>query len=221
MAKTVTHPYIPSGGMIVKTFAQLRKMFPQKLDAETLRKLSIALGNESQVITVIRFLGFIDEHGAKTKDANSVFLKHDETQFAKALEIVVRKAYEALFDTLGNQAWTTERSTLIGFFRVNDETSELVATRQAIAFETLSSLSGHGEAVKPRASKGTSANTGSAKKKSKSDKQGDSKKLTDSTPGGSRDLGLSVRIEVNLPAQGDQETYDRIFKSIRENLLNG
>jgi hypothetical protein len=30
-----------------------------------------------------------------------------------------------------------------------------------------------------------------------------------------------VRIEINLPADGDQETYDRIFKSIRENLLNG
>jgi hypothetical protein len=34
-------------------------------------------------------------------------------------------------------------------------------------------------------------------------------------------VGLTVRIEINLPADGDQDTYDRIFKSIRENLLNG
>jgi len=33
-------------------------------------------------------------------------------------------------------------------------------------------------------------------------------------------VGLTVRIEVNLPADGDQDTYDKIFKSIRENLLN-
>ena len=33
-------------------------------------------------------------------------------------------------------------------------------------------------------------------------------------------FGLTVRIEINLPASGDQETYDRIFKSIRDNLLN-
>jgi hypothetical protein len=33
-------------------------------------------------------------------------------------------------------------------------------------------------------------------------------------------VALTVRIEINLPASGDQETYDRIFKSIRENLLN-
>ena len=36
-----------------------------------------------------------------------------------------------------------------------------------------------------------------------------------------KDVGLTVRIEINLPAVADQETYDRIFKSIRENLLNG
>ena len=35
-----------------------------------------------------------------------------------------------------------------------------------------------------------------------------------------RDVGLTVRIEVNLPPAADQETYDRIFKSIRANLLN-
>jgi hypothetical protein len=27
-------------------------------------------------------------------------------------------------------------------------------------------------------------------------------------------FGLTVRIEINLPATGDQETYDKIFKSI-------
>jgi len=35
-----------------------------------------------------------------------------------------------------------------------------------------------------------------------------------------RDIGLTVRIEVNLLPAGDQDTYDRIFRSIRENLLN-
>lgn len=35
-----------------------------------------------------------------------------------------------------------------------------------------------------------------------------------------RDFGLTVRVEVNLPPAADQETYDRIFRSIRENLLN-
>jgi hypothetical protein len=34
-------------------------------------------------------------------------------------------------------------------------------------------------------------------------------------------FGLTVRIEVNLPAEGEQQTYDRIFRSIRKNLIDG
>lgn len=37
---------------------------------------------------------------------------------------------------------------------------------------------------------------------------------------GRRDMALTVRIEINLPAGGSQETYDNIFKSIRANLIN-
>ena len=33
-------------------------------------------------------------------------------------------------------------------------------------------------------------------------------------------VGLTVRIEVNLPADGDEEVYDRIFRSIRKNLID-
>ena len=35
---------------------------------------------------------------------------------------------------------------------------------------------------------------------------------------GRKDMALTVRIEINLPANGSKETYDNIFKSIRANL---
>ena len=37
---------------------------------------------------------------------------------------------------------------------------------------------------------------------------------------GRRDMALTVRIEINLPAGGSKETYDNIFKSIRANLID-
>lgn len=37
---------------------------------------------------------------------------------------------------------------------------------------------------------------------------------------GRKDMALTVRIEINLPANGSKETYDNIFKSIRANLIN-
>lgn len=36
-----------------------------------------------------------------------------------------------------------------------------------------------------------------------------------------KDFGLTVRVEINLPTAEDQAVYDRIFRSIRENLLHG
>ena len=40
------------------------------------------------------------------------------------------------------------------------------------------------------------------------------------TKGGRKEMALTVRIEVNLPANGSKETYDNIFKSIRANLID-
>lgn len=45
--------------------------------------------------------------------------------------------------------------------------------------------------------------------------------LTEASISSADKVGLTVRIEINLPAVDDQDTYDKIFKSIRENLLNG
>lgn len=225
MAKTTSaHPYIPSSGMIVQTFSQLRKMFPSKVDAETLRKLSLAPKNESMVINVLRFLGFIDEECKKTSLAGTVFSKHQDETFAAELEKVVSGAYSELFETMGSDTWAADRSSLIGFFRVHDETSEITATRQAIAFETLASLSGHGESVQPKASKpkvvvkATPAKKLSAMQTPTPSPEVPMNNGSNNIGGG---VGLTVRIEINLPAQGDQETYDRIFQSIKQNLLNG
>jgi len=33
-------------------------------------------------------------------------------------------------------------------------------------------------------------------------------------------VGLTVRIELNLPATTDQKVYDGIFKSIRQHLID-
>lgn len=232
MAKTANaHPYIPSSGMIVQTFTQLRKMFPAKVDAETLRKLSLAPKNESMVINVLRFLGFIDDECKKTALAGTVFNKHQDDAFAAELEKVVSAAYGELFQTMGEAAWAADRSTLIGFFRVHDETSEITATRQAIAFETLASLSGHGQSVQPKVAKPKTAVKPAPVKKSAASPKSPSAievPVTQSAAGvapittvNGNGVGLTVRIEINLPAQGDQETYDRIFQSIKQNLLSG
>jgi hypothetical protein len=230
MAKPGIHPYIPSPGNLVQIFTQFRKAMPAKVDASTLKRLALAPGNESMALNVLRFLGFVDAESNRTQPGKDVFLQHDDAKFAKALEGHVKTAYKELFDLRGDDAWTVDRDTLIGFFRATDETSGITASRQAIAFETLAALSGHGDlAARRTAAPVSTKKPVPAAKNAKAERAG---KITDPSPvvgksppakgaNGETDVALTVRIEVNLPAQGDQETYDRIFKSIRANLLNG
>jgi len=121
---------------------------------------------------------------------------------------------------------------LISFFRNSDHTSAIVGQRQTSTFQALAILSGKLESGVARSAPVKAAQLKTIKKASPKTKQKqESNVKADPTPpassapaatfnGNGADVGLTVRIEINLPAAGDQETYDRIFKSIRENLLN-
>ena len=214
------HPYA-SPGAVTAAVNQFRKAFPASVGADTLRKLSIAPQNESYVINVLRFIGAIDEEGAKTSKATAAFNQHDAATFQEAFGDMVKDAYAALFDLHQDTAWELPLDDLIVFFRNNDQTSDIVGRRQASTFQALAGLAGHGEAPAPSKTKPRDPKA----KKEKPVKQSEVAPAPVLTlaPGGNsgqRDIGLTVRIEVNLPASADQETYDKIFRSIRENLLN-
>jgi hypothetical protein len=223
------HPYMGSKGPIIQLFTHLRNSFPATLDAATLKKLAIGPNNEGVLLNVLRFVGIIDENGKKTVEATKAFTLHNDAAFQDALSALVKSSYSELFELYGEKAWTLDSNSLITFFRQHDQTSAITGKRQAVTFEALSSLCGHGETpgvrgkaksksdVKPKASKAEKVPlTNRPIEKQKSE-------VVVGNPGGAREnnVGLTVRIEVNLPSDGDQETYDRIFKSIRENLLNG
>lgn len=221
------HPYVSGSGPIFQIVAQLRKSFPAGgITADTLKKLGLAPNNESYVINTLRFVGVIDDEGKKTKEAGNVFSHHDDAAFQKALSPMVKKAYSDLFSLHGDAAWKLDIDSLIQYFRSTDDTSAIVGRRQATTFQALSALSGYADvpAVKqPTGKKGETKTEG--KKTAKAQKKTTPNLPSDnsqSSPGSNNyGVGLTVRVEINLPADGDQDTYDRIFKSIRENLING
>lgn len=233
------HPYTSGAGGLFAAVAQLRKSFPPKVTAETFRKLGIAPNNETYIVNILRFLKIIDAEGNKIPKAASVLVQHDETQFQAGFSELVESAYSALFELHGADAWSAQTDKLISFFRSSDHTSDIVGRRQANTFQTLAAISGKVEgqpaktsAAKPKKAESTTAKKQSAKSSSKSNTPQNSSEAANQpsgvtinsqgTGGGNTsDMALTVRIEINLPAGGDKETYDNIFKSIRENLLNG
>lgn len=225
------HPYVSGSGPLFQIIAQLRKSFPPAgVTADTLKKLGLAPNNESYVINILRFIGVIDAEGKKTETAGKVFNQHGDDAFAKEFSGLVKKAYSDLFSLHGDNAWTLEQDALIQYFRSTDDTSAIVGRRQATTFQALSALSGHAElpAIKPGPTKKPPTDRKKVVQTKKAKDEAPPKVQVSAAAGGgepaskgSKEFGLTVRIEINLPAAGDQDTYDRIFKSIRENLIDG
>jgi hypothetical protein len=221
-----SHPYISGAGNITQMVGFLRKNFPPTVSADTVRKLGLASKNESYVINVLQFLGLIDEDGKRTDAGHKVMTTHIEGDFQKAFAGLIRDAYTDLFAIRGEEAWAMNRDDLIGYFRSADKTSEIIGSRQAGVFMALSELAGHETQASPGNSKPKAASSGGIKKPTKK-----STKVVETPPPTAKsesppppvkskgDMAFTVRIEINLPAEGSAETYDKIFKSIKANLF--
>jgi hypothetical protein len=213
------HPYSPGPGGIREAIIQFRNSFPTTVNAETLRSLAIAPKNESYVINTLRFIGAIDKDGKQVEKAASVFFQSGP-DFEKGFEELIKTAYADLFAMHKDNTWGLPTEKLIAFFRSKDKTTGLVGKLQAATFQLLAGFAGHGTAPEPAMPNTPKAKVPKAKPEKRILQTGNGEPNSE-RGGGQRDVGLTVRIEVNLPPSGDQETYDKIFRSIRENLLNG
>lgn len=223
------HPYISSPQAVVKCIEKFCNALPNTINATTLKKLSLAPNNETYLINILRFLKLVDDKGNPTEGAKKVFSTHPADIFKKEFAKVVKEAYADLFGLHAEKTWALNKDDLVTYFRSNDQTSSAVAQRQARTFKALSFLSGNTEPNDSvaRAGKKSAASSGRVAKKDSRDKGKGMNKTSATTeekksgdaPVGS--FGLTVRIEINLPVSDDKKTYDNIFKSIKENLLNG
>lgn len=224
----MAYPYVPSAGPLLKTLEHFRrKRVPDEINAEVLKKLGLAPKNESYVLNVLRFLGVIDAGDRADEEKSKIFVQHKEEAFASAFEELVQDAYQELFRLHGSEAWSLERQELVHFFRTSDSSSDVVGKRQAGTFIALAGLAGHGDVPQIRQRVDSPERAGRLGKKKAESKDTSKKGSALEKPEDADDgtlpsrFGLTVRVEVNLPAEGNQETYDRIFRSIRKNLIDG
>jgi hypothetical protein len=223
------HPYISSQTALVQVLDHLRRSFPATLNSDTLKKLGYAPGNESYTMSIAKYLKLVDENGTRQEEAHKIFTRHNDEEFRGGFSDLLRTAYWDLFELHHEAAWRLRDAPLITFFRQSDQSTELVGSRQASTFRTLAQYAGqlpNQESQKPEQNASVKRPPAKARvpKIVESGERGNGKisplRVEGQTGGRTRgDVGLTVRIEVNLPSGGDQETYDNIFRSIRENLL--
>ena len=201
---------------------RLRSNFPSSVTSQTVRQHGLAKNNESAVINALQFIGVIDDQGKPVEENKAVFLLTKDEEFQEAFSKLIKNSYSKLFDIHGDSAWTLDEADLLSFFRPTDNTSDLIGRRQSRVFQMFAALSGKIESSATRTRKKTVSSEKSSKSKatktSSSTKAGTSLKDDSNSP--FDHLGMSIKIEVNLPSDASKETYDHIFKSIRENLIN-
>lgn len=218
------HPYISGPGSVTQMIGHLRKNFPTSVTSETVKKFAIAPNNESYVINALQFLGVLDDDGKRTKEAHDVFVLGD-TEFPSAFGKMVQKAYHDIFDLRGEDAWTLSRPDLVSYFRTTDKTSEVIGGRQAGLFQAFRTLAGYAQSnqASTKTAKTAKPKTQKAKPKAPTTTAKPSHVIEmheKDTSANRREMAMTVRIEIALPSNGTKETYDAIFKSIRENLID-
>jgi hypothetical protein len=209
----------------------LRKTFPPSVSSETVKKFSLAPNNESYVINALQFIGVLDGEGKRTKVGHDVFVLGDDA-FQTEFEKLIKEAYKDLFEIRSDDAWTLGRQELVSYFRTTDKTSEVIGGRQAGLFQAFRTLAGHAQAGETNPKNGVSKpkqmkqRAAPAKRVKAAEvvidtgSSADTHNIKQSSRDGRREMAMTVRIEINLPAGGTQETYDAIFKSIRANLID-
>jgi len=218
----VKFPYATTVHGLTAALRQLRSAFPTKVNADTLKKWNVAVKNESSIVQTLRFLNLINDEGDKNAEAAKAFLQTDG-EFEAAFSEIVKKAYSDLFETFGDEAWKVDKNKLIGYFRTSDDTSARVGEQQTATFLALAEFAGHGAAptASSNGARRARATTTRAPRATKS-AVGAPRVTPASVPPAvsSGPLPLSLRIELNLPVTDDQSVYDKIFRSIRENLIH-
>jgi len=200
----------------------LRNKFPQGgVSADTLERLGIASSDGRLLINVLKFVNIIDDGGDKTEDSGIVFSKHKTEDFQKSFEPLVKNAYSGLFDLHGEKAWKLGEPDLISFFKGADKMSNITSQRQSYAFRALAKACGYGVSPKSTNQNKPKVATGKDKRSKVVATRSDANTNTENSPlKKDKRFGLAVKIEINLPVGGTKETYDNIFKSIRENLID-
>ena len=225
------HPYTTTVQGLTEVIQQLRSTFPQQVTADTLKKWSIASNNEGTVLAVLRFLKIIDEEGKKQVEASKAFVEHDNQSFAQKFADLIRASYKELFEIWGDQAWTLDKNKLISFFRNTDQSSARVGEQQFKTFQALASIAGFSpietHQIKAPGAKPRRVIQGKISRPKpntpSTESYNDATRIKQSSLDNDRtknNVTLTVRIEINLPVADNQEVYDRIFRSIKENFLS-
>ena len=205
----LTQRYMPSIKNLKEIFAKIVEGAPpERFNLEHLNGLGFSSSNDRAVIPILKDLTFLDAEGRPTQRYRDF---RDRSRSKSVMGDALKDAYGDLFLIRETGISKADRDAIMGKFKSVHGSTDRVAEVQAMTFLALLELADFSGSHKP-----------SVSEKSTLEIQ-PSPPMPPLVPPPStigKDLSLSYKIEVHLPATRDIETYHAIFKSLREHLLN-
>lgn len=204
----VEYPYVYT----VKNLRELLKRLnselgvPDKFDSEYLLSIGYRSHNDRSMIKVLKFVGFLDADGKPSENYNE-YRNKDNSEAVMATRL--RTSYSELFKIYPD-AYNKDGEALRNFFRTHTKGGESVLSLIVSTFTVLCEFAdfeaeGSGETLSKVPVEGVRIDLGKGKR------------AEETTAG--HPIVINLNVQLQLPLTEDTTIYDRIFQSLKKNLL--
>jgi len=199
----VKYPYILNTGRLKKFIEMIPKIgVPPKITQPNLPTLGFKSANDRPIVTILRFINFIDANNVPTEDYRAF---RDSSKAGTIMATALKKAYAELFEIYPD-AYDKDDESLKNFFAPTTDAGEQVVMQTVTTFKALCSFANFKAIPKEE-----------EKKREEGEEKIEERKQIPQIPAG---VTINLNIQLALPATDDATVYDRIFKALKENLLS-
>lgn len=201
-----TPSYTTNTGNLKKFLENIPKIgLPNKLTQEHLVKLGYKSSNDRSIITILKFVGFLQSDGSPTEQ----YKQFRNTEMSGVVMArCLRSSYNDLFSTFPN-ANEKDDEALINFMRSTSKAKQDTLAYAVRTFKVLCSFADFSNMGDVKTGESpltlTTSSTNSILKTT--NQQGDAPFI------------LNVNVQITLPETKEYEVYEKIFESLRKHLL--
>lgn len=201
-------PYTPYPGKIKEYFDKFQQVGnPAKVNRAWLELLGFKSGNDGYIISVLKFIGFVDSSNVPTE----VWSLYKDTLKARTvLAKAIKGGYKELFSTYPD-ANRKDKEVLYAFFSSKTGKAKGTVDLMVNTFSNLCQLADF-EATESKANENDTSGT----EEKISQKNERKLQMTPQMPEG---FAINMNIQITLPVTEDAKVYENIFKALREQLF--
>jgi len=200
----MSYPYILSQEKLKSFLTEISSRgIPEKIAHEYLTSIGYKSTNDRPIIKILKFIEMIDANG---KPNNNYANFRDSTQTKQVMATLLKKAYSDLFVPYPDPIHE-DKKKLDNWFKTKMGVGDRTAERASSTFLTLCSFAEFKELEKEE-----------KEDKTKERKIEVGEKKEEKTPP-SEGVVVNLNIQLVLPATENVDVYDKIFKSLKENIL--